>query len=98
MPPSSRTAAILLCVTFGTQLLAAPPHPRQEYLDLAKAAYQAGLESTPAAVQKWQETYKPTADEGYAPPDGAIWFARLAATLRKLTATWHSSWWRRGMT
>jgi len=70
-----------LCLLPALPAYAAPRHSRQEYLDLAKAAYQAGLESCPAAVQKWQETYKPNVDDGYAPPDGAIWFARLAAGL-----------------
>jgi hypothetical protein len=74
-----------LSLTLAIPAYAAPQHTRQEYLDLVKAAYQAGLESCPAAVQKWQETYQPTVEEGYAPPDGAIWFARLAAGLYDIT-------------
>lgn len=85
MSRCSITVSFLLFATLATQAWGAPPHSRQEYLDLVKAAYQAGLESCPAAVKKWEETYKPTAAEGYAPPDGAIWFARLAAGLYDIT-------------
>lgn len=76
---------LLLSVLPAMSADAAPRPSRQAYLDLAKAAYQDGLESCPAAAQKWQETYKPNVDDGYAPPDGAIWFARLAAGLYDVT-------------
>ena len=76
---------ILMLSTLTIPASAGSRHSRQEYLDLAKTAYQVGLESCPAAIQKWLETYKPDVEAGYTPPDDAVWFARLAAGLYDLT-------------
>jgi hypothetical protein len=79
------TVAILMPPILAIPADADARHTRQEYLDLAKAAYHAGLESCPATVQQWLETYRPDAEAGYAPPDDVIWFARLAAGLYDVT-------------
>ena len=85
MPRRLLAALCLLSPFFAIPTDAAPSLSRQQYLDLAQQSYAAGLESCPAAVQKWLQTYKPDVEAGYAPPDAVIWFARLAAGLYDVT-------------
>jgi len=49
-------------------------------------AFEAGVQSIPAQVEQWKQTWQPTSAEwGYAPPGGPPYFARLAGSLYELT-------------
>jgi hypothetical protein len=65
---------------FGQSASALPRPARQAYLDLAKAAYQAGLESCPAAFTNGGDQ-PANVDAGYAPPDGRYLVRPIAAGL-----------------
>jgi len=54
---------------------------RDAYLALAERAFQEGLTSIPAQVERWKETYDPDPEWGHAPPGGPPYFARLAGSL-----------------
>ncbi|MCG6987539.1 MAG: hypothetical protein LJF06_05120 [Gemmatimonadetes bacterium] len=58
---------------------------RARLLELAKQAYQNGLTGTPASVQSWERTFKPTPEWGYTPPGAPPYMARLSAMLYKQT-------------
>ena len=59
---------------------------RDQYLSLARQAFEEGLQSIPAQVERWKETWEPRGAEwGYAPPGGPPYFARLAGSLYELT-------------
>ncbi|MGD8698882.1 MAG: hypothetical protein PVJ43_06310, partial [Gemmatimonadales bacterium] len=58
---------------------------REVYLSLAERAFEAGLTSVPAQVERWKATWEPEAEWGYAPPGGPVYFARLAGSLYRLT-------------
>jgi len=68
----------------------AVPNPAQAqerdlYLSLAERAFEEGLTSIPAQVERWIETWQPEPEWGYAPPGGPPYFARLAGSLYSLT-------------
>ena len=77
-------AATLLLMTC-TLASARAPSDRQEYLELAQAAFQRGLETVPAQVEEWCRDYQPSEIWGYGPPGGPVWLARLGGTLYELT-------------
>ncbi|UCD25539.1 MAG: hypothetical protein JSW51_06390 [Gemmatimonadota bacterium] len=58
---------------------------RDLYLDLARQAFEEGLESIPAQVERWKETWEPQPEWGYQPPGGPPYFARLAGSLYHVT-------------
>lgn len=58
---------------------------RDQYLSLARQAFEEGLETIPAQVERWKETWEPRAEWGYAPPGGPPYFARLAGKLYELS-------------
>jgi hypothetical protein len=59
---------------------------RDQYLSLARQAFDEGLRSIPAQVERWKETWEPIGAEwGYAPPGGPPYFARLAGSLYEQT-------------
>ena len=59
---------------------------RDQYLSLARQAFEEGVQTIPAQVERWKETWEPIGAEwGYAPPGGPPYFARLAGSLYELT-------------
>jgi hypothetical protein len=83
----ARAAAVasvlpLICLTLPSRTLA---QERDLYLALAERAFEEGLTSIPAQVERWKETYEPDPEWGYAPPGGPPYFARLAGSLYSLT-------------
>ncbi len=58
---------------------------REVYLSLATRAFEEGLTSIPAQVERWKETWEPDPEWGYAPPGGPVYFARLGGSLYRLT-------------
>ena len=58
---------------------------REQYLSLAKQAFEEGLTTIPAQVERWKETWEPRPEWGYQPPGGPPYFARLAGSLYHLT-------------
>jgi hypothetical protein len=58
---------------------------RDQYLSMAKQAFEEGLTTIPAQVERWKETWEPQAEWGYQPPGGPPYFARLAGSLYHLT-------------
>jgi len=58
---------------------------REQYLSLARQAFEGGLTSIPAQVEQWKETWQPAPEWGYQPPGGPPYYARLAGSLYHLT-------------
>jgi hypothetical protein len=77
--------AIVVFVAAFPARAEAPATPRQAYLSLAESAYQQGLETCPADVERWLKEWKPTVEWGYAPPASPIYLAGLAGSLYDLT-------------
>ena len=84
-----RLAAPAILITCVVAVLVTPSRAatqeRDLYLSLAEQAYEEGLESIPAQVERWKETWEPRPEWGYAPPGGPAYFARLAGSLYSLT-------------
>lgn len=85
MHPFNGTLFCIVSALLVFPALRAAGAPREAYLELALAAYQAEVEACPAVVREWCKTYKPTPKTGYTPPDAPVWLARLAASLYDLT-------------
>jgi hypothetical protein len=84
----SLSAMAVLAAGVITGLAAPGPAAGQErdlYLALARQAFEEGLESIPAQVERWKETWEPEPEWGYAPPGGPPYFARLAGSLYEVT-------------
>ncbi len=58
---------------------------RDDYLALARQAFEGGLTTIPEQVERWKETWEPEPEWGYQPPGGPPYFARLAGSLYHLT-------------
>jgi hypothetical protein len=58
---------------------------REQYLTLARQAFEQGLTTIPEQVDRWKETWEPEPEWGYQPPGGPPYFARLAGSLYHLT-------------
>jgi hypothetical protein len=83
----ARAAAILAVLLLASFTLAnrTVAQERETYLSLAERAFEEGLTSIPAQVERWKETWEPDPEWGYAPPGGPVYFARLAGSLYRLT-------------
>jgi len=91
MPSSfSRNARAALAVLVAACAASSLPQAvrgqeRARFLELAEQAYQNGLTTTPASVERWQSTLEPDSLFGYTPPGAPPYMARLAGMLYKET-------------
>ena len=82
---SQNACSALTVLLVGCSLLSAPRsvqgQGRDRFLELAEQAYQNGLTTTAASVERWESTYAPDSEFGYIPPGAPPYMARLAGLL-----------------
>jgi len=76
---------ILLALGCASARGAAAAQEREAYLSLAERSYQRGVTTIPEGIERWKETWEPTPEWGYAPPDGAAYHSRVAGLLYRRT-------------
>lgn len=82
----SKVMGMALCLVFGSCTIHdSAVAQRDQYLELARQAFEEGLSTIPQQVERWKETWEPEPEWGYQPPGGPPYFARLAGSLYQLT-------------